>query len=501
MTKHSFRAAVLVIAFGTEAWGQTPLGPNFQVNAYTRGQQLRPSIGVEPDGDFVVVWMSEFQDGDGHGVFGQRFDASGAARGGEFQVNVETPGHQYSPDVAVGGAGDFIVVWKHGTTIRGKRFDPAGDPVGGEFLVGSGYAPHVARASSGRFVVTWLPSTGGDVVARRFDSSGNPEGDEFIVNSSPVLYGNYWTDVAVNAQGDFVVAWDGECAGYGCQTSYEIFGQSFDALGNRLGPEFIVHWGWDRRASVDFTPVSNSFVLVWTASGDVRATSVSGNVNTHTAGFQFTTPGALAHDGAGNLIVTWTSGDQDRDSYGVFGQRFDATGSRLGAEFRINAYETGSQLDAVVGASSGGDFVVAWSGRNGSDVDGIVAQRFAPHGIADIEVAITDSPDPVPPGTALAYTVTMTNHGPDPALDVRVTMPTPGGLTFLSNTGACATPFPCALGLVPAGDTRSITATYKVPRRFAGTNAIVANVRVTAEAMDSNSVNNQATAETTFGPF
>ena len=95
MRKVSLRTVVLVIAFGTQAaWGQTPTGPNFQVNTYTPGQQVAPSIGVEPDGDFVVVWASRFQDGDGYGVFGQRFDASGATRGGEFRVNVHTTGSQ-----------------------------------------------------------------------------------------------------------------------------------------------------------------------------------------------------------------------------------------------------------------------------------------------------------------------------------------------------------------------------------------------------------------------
>ena len=40
---------------------------------------------------------------------------------------------------------------------------------------------------------------------------------------------------------------------------------------------------------------------------------------------------------------------------------------------------------------------------------------------------------------------------------------TPTGLVFVSNTGDCTTAFPCALGVVPAGATRTITATFTVP--------------------------------------
>jgi hypothetical protein len=34
--------------------------------------------------------------------------------------------------------------------------------------------------------------------------------------------------------------------------------------------------------------------------------------------------------------------------------------------------------------------------------------------VADISVAVDDSPDPVPPGGTFTYTITVTNHGPSP---------------------------------------------------------------------------------------
>ena len=33
-----------------------PVGSEFQVNTFTTNYQLRPSVSVDADGDFVVVW-------------------------------------------------------------------------------------------------------------------------------------------------------------------------------------------------------------------------------------------------------------------------------------------------------------------------------------------------------------------------------------------------------------------------------------------------------------
>ena len=51
----------------------TPLGTEFQVNRFTYDNQSRGAMGAQPNGNFVVVWQSYYQDGDDYGVFGQRF--------------------------------------------------------------------------------------------------------------------------------------------------------------------------------------------------------------------------------------------------------------------------------------------------------------------------------------------------------------------------------------------------------------------------------------------
>ncbi|HEV8267259.1 MAG TPA: hypothetical protein VGR00_03460, partial [Thermoanaerobaculia bacterium] len=51
----------------------TPLGGEVRVNAYTTGDQSAPVISSGDTGEFVVAWESDGQDGDGFGVFAQRF--------------------------------------------------------------------------------------------------------------------------------------------------------------------------------------------------------------------------------------------------------------------------------------------------------------------------------------------------------------------------------------------------------------------------------------------
>lgn len=86
------------------------LGPTFQVNTYTSFDQRDPKVSVDSEGRFTVVWTSQRQDGDGLGVFGQRFDPTGAPNGSEFQVNTTTAGDQDAPAVSALGDG-FLVVW------------------------------------------------------------------------------------------------------------------------------------------------------------------------------------------------------------------------------------------------------------------------------------------------------------------------------------------------------------------------------------------------------
>jgi hypothetical protein len=161
----------------------TAIGIEFLVNTYTTGDQSDPAIDVDASGDFVIVWTSDLQDGDAEGAFGQRFAASGAPVGGEFQVNTYTTADQRNPAVAMDHSADFVVVWESDgqdgsdAGIFARRYDSVGTPQGSELQVNTyttaaQTAPVVAARPQGDFVVAWesdgQDGSSGGIFAQRF---------------------------------------------------------------------------------------------------------------------------------------------------------------------------------------------------------------------------------------------------------------------------------------------------------------------------------------------
>ena len=158
------------------------IGAEFLVNSYTWYVQQSPAIAMNDNGSFFVVWTSNNQDGSVTGVFGQRFNADASRVGGEFQVNTFTTSAQYTSStglaldaIGMGGDGNFVVVWtgenQDGGSkgVFGQRFTSSGGRVGVEFLINTFTAdvqthPSAGVAATGAFVAVW-------------DSAGYHDGD------------------------------------------------------------------------------------------------------------------------------------------------------------------------------------------------------------------------------------------------------------------------------------------------------------------------------------
>lgn len=89
----------------------------FRVNTYTDGYQRVPvvanlAVANLADGGFAVTWHASGQDGDGTGIYAQRYDESGTPVGNEIQVNPHTDNFQSDPSVAALFDGGFLVTWE-----------------------------------------------------------------------------------------------------------------------------------------------------------------------------------------------------------------------------------------------------------------------------------------------------------------------------------------------------------------------------------------------------
>jgi uncharacterized repeat protein (TIGR01451 family) len=108
-------------------------------------------------------------------------------------------------------------------------------------------------------------------------------------------------------------------------------------------------------------------------------------------------------------------------------------------------------------------------------------------------------PTTASPGQNIVYTITITNNGGVAAPNVTVTDATPAGTTFVSNSGACATPFPCNIGTLNPNTSATITSTFNVPANFTGTQ-VTNTASVSSGIGDPNNGNNSATSTTNIVP-
>ena len=60
------------------------------VNTTVLARQDRSDVAMDQNGDFTVVWEGYGQSNTSWNVYGQRFDATGAMLGGQFQINQHT---------------------------------------------------------------------------------------------------------------------------------------------------------------------------------------------------------------------------------------------------------------------------------------------------------------------------------------------------------------------------------------------------------------------------
>jgi Ca2+-binding RTX toxin-like protein len=254
-----------------------PVGGEFRINTTTTGNQRYSTVASDADGNFVVTWTSTGQDGGGDGIYARLYNSSGTPQGGEFRVNTFATGDQRYSAVAMDSDGDFVVTWKSelqdgdGFGIYAQRYSATGVAQGGEFLVnsfvtGNQIDPSVAIDDGGNFVITWTSwfqdSSENGIYARRFSSSGAVQGSEFRVNTETLSNQEYST-AAMDSDGDFVISWLSR--GQDPGGSAGIYAQRYSPDGNPQGDEFRVNLSTalDQINPVVAMDASGNFVVVW----------------------------------------------------------------------------------------------------------------------------------------------------------------------------------------------------------------------------------------------
>ena len=218
-----------------------------------------------------------------------------------------------------------------------------------------------------------------------------PNGPEFQVNTY-TTGSQYHPALTVDGSGHLVAAF---VSRVGADVR-EIFARRYTSGGQPLGPEFRVnsYTTSEQNYPVIASDRAGNFVVVWesylqdgSAYGvfgqrfDASGVPVGGEfqVNEHTTGWQYRT--AVAMDASGSFVVAWEDqSGRDGSSDGVFARRFDKDTGSFGPQFVVNSFTTGSQRAPSIAMSADGSFVVCWRGNGSGDTSGIFARRFDSQG-------------------------------------------------------------------------------------------------------------------------
>jgi len=312
----------------------------------------------------------------------QVFGPSGAA----FQVNTNSVFDQQRPAVGIDGMGRFFIVWTSpdgdSGGIFGRRFNQGGTPIdGADFLInanttGDHDQAGVAGTGDGNFVVVWQRATATQLHAdaQRYNALA-PAGAPFIVYSSTSKEPR--PSVALDGSSNAVVVW-AEVTVQGTEVGGQLYGSSGGAVGGPFQPSQTNSSGFPAVARAS----TGEFAVVWsTYSGmimarryDAMGSALGGEFRVNElTGTDVLRP-RVAASGAG-FVVTWSRYVNDTN---VKARLYGWNGAPLTGEFRVNTYSTGFQGEPEVAMDSAGDFVVVWDSFQyvGTDTT-VFAQRYA----------------------------------------------------------------------------------------------------------------------------
>ncbi|NVK43754.1 MAG: MBG-2 domain-containing protein, partial [Oceanospirillaceae bacterium] len=352
-------------------------------NSTTTGNQSFPDITFADNGNIIITWMSEAQDGDGWGIYHRIFNSSGTAQIGETVVNTTTAGEQRFPRIGADKDGNYTITWESEGEVKAQRFASDGTTLGSEVSVNTNTTnsqmyPAIDVAKNGEYIIAWQSdlSTGDFYVhAQLFDATGATVNNEFKADSV-TSYLQIAPSVAMDTTGNFVVTW----SSYGQDgDNYGVYGRLFESNGAVVDDPFKVNTTTANAQTESSVTMSEGgvFLVAWSSYGQdgdnggvyLQAYSPEGVakgsetlVNTRTTDFQIQ-PDLDLHGDLDDLIVVWQDGEHasttshDGSGYGVYFQQYEMEDitDPVAIAKDINAYldATGSVTVAAADVDNG----------------------------------------------------------------------------------------------------------------------------------------------------
>ena len=312
-----------------------------QVDTADFGVQNDGQIAATHDGGYVVVWQ-------GIGTIrGQRYDSAGNKLGGEV-ITSTGAGEQVTPAVTVLANGNIAVAFVDvpAADVYVHIFAPTwGSPLRLD-AIGGGTdqtLPSITPFADGSYVISYTAATSSaetSVLAKVVSAAG-AVGSEFALDNETDSQTS--PELATLSNGNFVAVYEDEF--FGSATDHDIKYGIFTKTGAPVTFGQFVPGGGNSGLETDPDVAAlrdGGFVVVWTdpdsSVHDIRASILSNTGATVASNILVNTTTAATQDEAsvvaladGGFLVTW----EDDLTNLVRAQRFDAVGSKIGAEFTV----------------------------------------------------------------------------------------------------------------------------------------------------------------------
>ena len=195
--------------------------PDFTVNPVTSGDQDRLDIAASASGGFVVVYEDDRDGNEFYEIYMRGFNSDGSQRFSDRKVNSDSSGQQRDPAIAMAPDGSFVVVYEDDRDGNGvndifmRGYNPDGSERFSDRKVNSDssgrqHNPVVAVDQNGDFVVAWQDDKDGndfyEILMRGFNSNGTERFSDRVANGESAG-DQRLPAIAMAPNGNFTVAW------------------------------------------------------------------------------------------------------------------------------------------------------------------------------------------------------------------------------------------------------------------------------------------------------
>ena len=203
--------------------------------------------------------------------------------------------------------------------------------------------------------------------------SFSPQGSEYAI-SGPLLGDQMFPQISVNSTGGILVWQDNVVDGAGLgivaqrlnanfSPSYGSFRVNQQTAGDQAKPQVaVLDNGGAAIVWQGGNPGYENIYLRLLTAGGTFTTPNDIQVNTWTNGQQ-RNPVITSLPG-GNLVVAWSSFNQDGSMQGIFARMLNSNGQFLNAAFPVNQFTDNNQRNPAIAALTNGNFVIAWVSEN-----------------------------------------------------------------------------------------------------------------------------------------